>query len=44
MTEKLFESEFERGIERYAEMMFPDRVGANAFEACLREHSDPRAT
>jgi hypothetical protein len=41
MSEKLFESEFERGIERYAEMMFHGCVGANAFEACLREHPDP---
>ena len=33
--------EFERGIERFAEMLFTGRVGENAFEACLREHPDP---
>ena len=39
---KVAESEFERGIERYAEMLFSGCVGENqnAFQACLREHPD----
>ena len=37
---KVAESEFERGIERYAEMLFSDCVGESAFEACLREHPE----
>jgi hypothetical protein len=34
--------EFERGIERYAEMLFANRVSENqnAFDACLREHPE----
>jgi hypothetical protein len=44
MADKLIEAyghEFERGIERFAEMLFSGRVGENAFAACLREHPDP---
>jgi hypothetical protein len=33
--------EVERGIERFAEMLFTGCEGVNPFEACLREHPDP---
>ena len=41
MNDRLLERcavEFERGIERYAEMLFANCDGVNAFAACLREH------
>ena len=37
---KVAESEFERGIERYAELLFCEGA-EKAVAACLREHPDP---
>lgn len=40
MSEQLFESEFERGIERYANMLLANRGRKSAFEVCLHEHPE----
>jgi hypothetical protein len=43
MSDKMLERsaiEFERGIERFAEMLFHGCEGVNAFEACAREQPE----
>ena len=40
MSEKVFESAFERGIERFANLLFCEGE-KKAVAACLREHPDP---
>ena len=40
MSETVFESAFERGIERYANLLFCEGP-EKAVAACLREHPDP---